>query len=72
MNEKIASKANNFDRVKNGAFDWWDVQILRKRFKTNSKIKQEQRKLITSKTSCRFEKQNLITKTCNSPEKILD
>ena len=72
--------------MKNGALDWWHAQILRKRAKTTSKIKQQQQqKLITSKTSCSLKKQNIITKskkrqiklilnkiTLNLPEKIWD
>ena len=60
MNEKVASKKLLSGRVNNGALDWRDVQILGKRVKTNSKIKQQQQqqqqqqKLITSKTSCPF------------------
>ena len=62
------------------------MPILRKRVKTNSKIKQQQQRqqtLITSKIFVRFKKQNLITKskyrqmnlklnkiTHKSPEKI--
>ena len=40
LNDKIASIANN-SWVKNEALDWWDLLILRKRVKTNSKIKQQ-------------------------------
>ena len=48
MNDKIASKANN-SGVKIEKLDCCDMPILRKRVKTNSKIKQQQT-LITSKT----------------------
>ena len=54
MSEKIASKANNSVEKKNNALDWWDMPILRKRAKTNGKIKQQQQTLITSKNLCPF------------------
>ena len=39
------------------------MPLLRKRVKTNSKIKQQQQTLITSKIFVRFKKQNLIAKS---------
>ena len=55
MNDKIASKANNSVQWKTEALDFCDMPKLRKRVKTNSKIKQQQQQtLITSKTLCPF------------------
>ena len=51
---KDSLQNKQLSEVKNDALDWWDVQILRKRVKTNSKTKQQQQKLITSKISCPF------------------
>ena len=49
--------------VINGALDWWDVQILRKRVMTNSRIKQQQQQqqqqqINYKKIQVRFEKLN--------------
>ena len=58
MNDKIASKANNSKAsgVKIDALFCCNMSTLRKRVKTNSKIKQQQQQqqqtLITSKSLC--------------------
>ena len=48
--------------VNNCALYGCDMQILRKRVKANSKIKQQQQKLITSQISCPFQKTKLNDK----------
>ena len=53
---KDSLQSKYLSRVKNDALDWSDMPILRKRSKTNGKIKQQQT-LITSKIYVRFKKQ---------------